>query len=171
MKNIFKVWVFVLILSVLVTGCDWLKDVSYFDSEVGGNFGGSRDGYYKKLPHNYCFRVDLASKTYLFEYPDEDELAERTPGGLPYDETVLEGHFIKGFYTMERLALCEELEDDTLQYITFDFVSGEIQYHTDVKEVYERLQIDTDSAIEWLQLDLIDWFSLCNTNEEIRAVQ
>lgn len=162
MKKVFNVIIFLSIFSVLLSGCFFYKDNKKFSEiKTGDTFLISGDGYYEKLPNNYCFYVMLGSKTYLFRVPDEFVDVKCTDydwGNWWYNGgTILEGHFIKSFYTSGYLVLCEEKENDDLVYLTFDFSNAQVQYHLDVNEVCELLNINS-----------IQWSVLCNTNEEIR---
>lgn len=94
------------IVSFLLSGCGF-GEVHFADIEEGRNFNGSRDGHYKKLPHNYCLDVDLGSTTRLFKVADEF-LNTRWDSAAQHDEIILKGHYIKGYYNQYFLVLCEE---------------------------------------------------------------
>ena len=159
MKTLFKAVIFLLIISVLLGGCSLSKRITFGKLEAGENFLGSRDGYFKKLPHDYCLNVTLLSKTSLFRIPPEYVNVEWS-SSLCCNNILLEGHYIKGFFTPHYLALCEELEDGELMYLTFCFSSEQVQYHDGIKDVYKLLNVDS-----------ILWFSLCNTNQEAQRVK
>ncbi len=167
MKKAFKTVILLLILSILSDACFFFfgdinfplfpaKVVKFSDLEIGENFYGSLDGHYKKLPNNYGLSVDLGSKTFLFRVPDE-YVDVKFSSSFCYDNIVVEGHFIKGFYTSDYLALCEERDNGDLVYLTFDFHNKKFKYHFEVSEMCKLLNVDS-----------ISWFPLCNTNKQIR---
>lgn len=162
-KRLCKVMVMVAVLLILLTGCNQYdesffsvrrKDVRFMDLKIGTVFWGGRDGYYEKLPQNYCIRVDLGEKACLFRFSDETVPLESF-NSLPYDTAILEAHFIKGHYNDEYLLLCEEKEDDSLVYWSFRFSDETIESYTDIEQVYQRFPPSS-----------IHWSSLCNTNAQ-----
>lgn len=143
--------------SILFSGCDFFKVKTFSEIEIGKTFWGSRDGYWEKFPQNYCMYVDLGSKTYLIRVDDENLYKEDST--LTYESAILEGHFIKGFFTSDYLVLCEERDNDDIVFLSFSFADEQVQYYTGVDEMREVLN-----------LELFEWSPLCNTNEEIRVI-
>ena len=144
------------VLSLLGVG-----EIEHFSEvEVGQTFFLNRDGYHLKLPNNYCLGVLLGSTARLFKVPEE-LLDVPFSGDNNHPEVyntpcILEGHYIKGYYNEKFVILCEEKEDGTLEYLSFDFYSEKIEYYTDIDKVYEIYGFDSN-----------DWSLVCNTNEEI----
>ena len=159
MKKLFKLLFLLLILPILFTSCEFFNDVKFGEIEVGENFWSSRDGHYKKLPHNYCLNIVLRSKAYLFRVPIEYNNTE-WDSSLCYDNIIIEGHFIKGFFDSEYLVLCEEQEKGNLIYIVFGFSDEQIQYYHALDDVYDLLNLYS-----------FRWFDICNTNEEIESIK
>lgn len=159
MKKLFKAVIFLLIFSILFSGCSFSNNIKFRKLETGKNFLSSRDGYYKKLPNNYCIYISLRSKASLFKVPVEYADIE-WDSSLCYNNIVLEGHFIKGFFTSNYLALCEEQDNGDLVYLTFGFSNEQVQYHLEIGEICKLLNVDS-----------ILWFSLCNTNKEIQRIK
>ncbi len=158
MKKLFKTLIILQFLLFILVGCSFFKPVVFNDLEVGKNFLISRDGYYKKLPSNYCINVELRKKASLFKVPDE-QLNSEWNLSLNDSDVVVEGHFIKGFFTSEYLVLCEEKENDDVDYAVFSFGNGQLRYYKTPDEVYAFLDIDS-----------VQWFTLCNTNREINYI-
>ena len=154
MKKLFCIINILLFLSITLGGCEFFKDVKFSELEVGETFDMSRDGYFKKLPHNYCLDVILGSKAWLFKVPDQKLDVE---GGywFGYENYILKGHFIKGYYNSEWLVLCKEDKNDELEYLAFNFSSEKVQRNMELNQVCELLNVDS-----------IDWFPICNTNEQ-----
>lgn len=145
---------FLLICATLFSSCA----VVFSEVEIGENFYDSIDGHFKKLPENHCIFVLYGATARLFKVLNEntDVLSDASL----WENPILEGHFIKGFYTEKCVVLCEEQENDTLRFFIFDFFKEEAQCYAEESEV---LQV--------LNLDSAPWFALCNTNEQIRAKQ
>ena len=98
----------------------------------------------------------------MFKVPDEYVNIEcgEWDSSLGYDNIIIEGHFIKEFYTSEYLVLCEEKEDDSLEYVMFNFANEQIQHFSDLDKILKLINIDS-----------IEWSTLCNTNDDIRRIK
>ncbi|MBS5844067.1 MAG: hypothetical protein KIC77_11415 [Clostridiales bacterium] len=158
MKKI-KVVIFLSIISILLGGCNYFTPLTFGNIKIGENFMGSRDGYYKKLPYNYCLSVNYRSNVELFKVADE-HINEEWLSSNYYDSAILKGHYIQGFYNENYLVLCEEKKDNTLLYLSFDFSSSVVQYYPDTNEMNKSIGITSQN-----------WFSLCNTNQEIGNIK
>ena len=158
MNKIIKGVIILSVLSILLSSCNIFKDINFGEVKIGENFMSSRDGYYKKLPYNYCLNVNLRSKAQLFKV-DDKYIDTTWDFSLFYDCIILEGHFIKGFYDSKYLVLCEEKDDDTILYVSFNFLTGVVQNHTNIGEVYNLFENPPKQ-----------WFVLCNTNKEIQYI-
>ncbi|MBQ8288017.1 MAG: hypothetical protein IJX76_04505 [Clostridia bacterium] len=160
MRKMLVLMVAIIATSLLLHGCTIGVEECYSEIEIGEIFGNNIDGHQKKLPQDYCLDVDLGSQTRLFKVPD-DLLDKPYFSNSVYNTTaILEGHFIKGYYNADYLVLCEEKENDELAYLTFDFGDESVRYHRDVEAICELIGVDS-----------LEWFSLCNTNQEIQRIQ
>lgn len=156
MRKIFKMALCaMLLLSILLSLCG-CSDKSYKQYNVGENFGHNIDGHMKRLPKNYCMQVDLGSRTKVFIVPTNKT-------GLPFFEysvylerSVLEAHYIKGWFNDSYLVLCEEKTDSSYVYLSLEFDTKNITYYENEESVYNEFNFVED-----------DWFSLCNTYKEI----
>jgi hypothetical protein len=159
MKKIFKGVILIFIISFIFSGCNFSKDIKFGQIEIGANFMSSRDGYYKKLPYNYCLNVNFRSKVQLFKVADEyvDQIWDSS---IYYDCSILEGHFIKGFFNDNYLVLCEEENNNNLLYLSFNFFNGDIQYYANINELHDIFENQS-----------YQWFLLCNTNQEIQNIK
>jgi len=155
MRKILYVTIILLIISILFCGCALLKNKTFGELETGENFMHSRDGHCKKLPNNYGLYVDLSSTTTLFKVLDE-YVNEEFTSSVVFENSILEAHYIKGYFNDNYLALCEEHDDDSLSYVVFEFSDESIENYTTEDEVCSIFETDS-----------IEWFTLCNTNEEI----
>lgn len=153
-KSIIGMAIIVSIISFLLSGCGF-KEVCFNDIEVGQIFAGSRDGYYEKLPHNYCLDIDLRTTTRLFKVADEF-LNTPWDSAVQHEEFILKGHYIKGYYNNDYLILCEEKPDDSCIYLSFDFFSNNVETYETEEEVYKLFDFDFEQ-----------WSALCNTNAQI----
>lgn len=159
MKRIFNTVILLTIILGCFSGCLCSNTTKFDEIEIGENFLGSRDGYYKKLPNRYCLNVSLRSRTSLFRVSAK-YIDVEWDSALCYDNVVLEGHFIKGFFTSHYLVLCEEQENGDILYFAFDFSNEHVQTYHEVEEICELLNIGS-----------VPWFSLCNTNQEIQCIK
>lgn len=159
MKKIFKAVIFLSILSFLLNGCAHSNNIIFSELKIGENFLSSRDGYFKKISDKYCLFVNLRKETSLFEVSKEHSAVEWN-SSLCYDNTIVEGHYIKGFFTSSYLILCEENNNNTLVYSIFDFSNAQIRNSLELSEIHQILGIDS-----------IQWFTLCNTNSEIQSIK
>lgn len=157
MKKLYILIVCLTLFLTLLLGCSFFKEYKFGEIEIGELFLQSRDGYYEKLPCNFCLEVDLGSETALFKV-EEEHFYEEWDSTWYYDSPIIKGHYIKCFYNDEYLVLCEEYENDELAYLTFEFASEQIVCYDTLEEIYELLSVDS-----------IEWSSLCNTNKDIRA--
>ena len=155
MKKVLMIVILLSVLSCFLGGCLLTNETVFGKVKVGYHFLWSLDGSYKKLPYNFCLEIDYGSVARLFRV--DDEYVDREWDSTRHFDTILEGHFIKGYYDTEYLLLCEEKEDDSLLYWRFDFADETIRSYTDLDQLNEIV----DGATKW--------FPLCNTNEEIGA--
>lgn len=153
-KKAIEVMVILSIISALLSGCG-LDEVRFVNIKAGENFAGSRDGHFKKLPGNYCLEVNLKSNTRLFKVTDAF-LDTTWDSSAKHDECILKGHYIKGFYNDIFLILCEEKDDNSCVYWSFDFLTQDIESYASETDVYNIYGFNSNQ-----------WFILCNTNAEI----
>ena len=124
----------------------------YSNIEIGQIFGNNIDGYQKKLPNNFCLDVNLGSKTRLIKIPEEKLNVPYFTNSVYNTPAVIEGHFIKGWYNDDVVILCEEFSEG----IRFAIVE------------FDTLKIDYASSEQDLnEYEDINWFTLCNTFDEI----
>lgn len=145
---------------VLFSACTFFDKVVFSELEVGENFYHSRDGHYKKLPHNYCLWIDLGSTASLFKVPD-DRLDVSLNDDVDFPDAYLknaflEAHYIYGYYNDEYLILWEEKSDNSYAYLSFAFSSQAVEHYADITMVYERFGFQEDA-----------WIPLCNENKDI----
>lgn len=156
MKKTLSVVLSLSIFSLIMQGCSFFKEPVYSELKPGETFYWNRDGYYEKISNRYYLDVRLRTKTSLVRIPDGVEWDYT----LRSDNTIIEKHFIEGFLTSEKLVMCEEKEDDSLEYYVFDLSTAQIQRFLKLDEVYKLLNVDS-----------VEWSNLCNTNKEIRAIK
>ena len=157
LKNkLFNVIIILTIISILFSGCELFKPIKFSELETGTDFWLNRDGYYKKLPHNYVLNVDLRTPASLFKVKEEHLYEEWGDVYTGYfDNPILEGHFIEGYFNSDYLVLCEEYEDRNRVYLIFEFATEEIEYYDTLDEIYTLFGVDS-----------LDWFYLCNTVDQ-----
>lgn len=159
LRKIIVVSMLVFAVIVLWKGCA-SSETTYGQVEIGETFNHNRDGYYMKLPQGYCLAVDLGEKTRLIGISDEQE--NIAFGGDGEHEAVynnpqtMSAHYIKGYYNDNYLVLCEELEDESLVYWSFCFDDKKITRYDTAQEVFSLYNFDSK-----------DWFTLCNTYDQI----
>lgn len=151
MKKTLSVVLFLSIFSLIMQGCSFFKEPVYSELKPGETFYWSRDGYYEKISNHYYLDVKLGENTALVRIPDGVEWDYT----LSSDNTIIEKHFIKEFLTSKSLVMCEEKEDDSLEYYVFDLSTAQIQRFLKLDEVYKLLNVDS-----------VEWSTLCNTNKE-----
>lgn len=159
MKKLFKAVIVLSIFSFLLNGCAHSNNIIFSELKIGENFLSSRDGYFKKISDNYCLFVNLRKETSLFEVSKEHSSVEWN-SSLCYDNIIVEGHYIKGFYTSSYLVLCEENNNNDLVYSIFDFSNKQVRNFLELSEIHQILGFDS-----------IQWFTLCNTNTEIQSIK
>ena len=142
------------------TGCGFLEEPKYSELQIGAEFGESRDGFYKKFPHNYCLIVNYASPARLFKLTGED--IDAVASGITYDgwNLILQGHFIKGYFDEKHIIFWEEQKNGNAGYWIFDFANENSQFYTDIESVYAVIGYKIET-----------WFSLCNTYDEIIVIK
>ena len=150
--------VFFLLLGIICNSFSF-KSKSFSEIEIGERFGLNRDGYEMKIADNYCLCVDLGSVTKLIKVPDNrldtDFYGDENNRPLYLEKAILEGHYIEGYYNDEYLVLWEEKETEN-SFLSFNFQTKQIDHYENVESVYEKFGFSDD-----------DWFSLCNTYEQM----
>ena len=144
----------IIIFSVLtlLNSCISNYEEKYSNIEIGQNFGSNRDGYQKKLPNNFCLDVNLSSKTRLIKIPDEQLNVPYFANSVYNTPSVIEGHFIKGWYSDNVVILCEEFSQG-IRFVVVEFETLKINYVSSEQELDEYGDIN--------------WFTLCNTFDEM----
>lgn len=134
---------------------------TFEEIEIGKVYSIKRNGFCKKVNKNYFLGVTINYSTALFRVPDEMlNLSVSTDWFITLDDkdkNVLKAHYIKGWYNEDYLVLCEEKEDDSLEYLSFEFSTGVVKYYKTESEVYELFDFDSQK-----------WFGLCKTNADGR---
>ncbi len=149
-KRILEVIIMLSVL-MLLNSCIGNYEETYSNIEVGQNFGHNRDGYQKKLPHNFCLSVDLGSTARLIKIPDEKLHIPYFTNSVYSTPAVIEGHFIKGWYNDSVVVLCEE-SSEGMRFVAVDFETLKTEYVSSEQELGEY--------------GYINWFTLCNTFAE-----
>ncbi len=153
-------WIIISAFLISSNSCNipfWSGETKFSDIKVGKIFEGSRDGYFEKLPHNYCLLVEYRYDTTLCKVADEflDLPWDDTPYPY-YNDYIIRGHYIKGYYNDNYLILCEEKTDNSYIYHSFNFSTQHMESYTSEQDVY---QIYGFTAKQWS--------TLCNTNAQI----
>ena len=144
----------IIIFSVLtpISSCISNYEEKYSNVEIGQNFGSNIDGYQKKLPNHFCLDVNLGSKTRLIKIPDEKLNVPYFTNSVYNTPAVIEGHFIKGWYSDSVVILCEEFSEG-IRFVVIEFETLKINYVSSEQELDEYGDIN--------------WFTLCNTFDEM----
>ena len=154
--------VFVASVLVVYSLCMVSSSAGTFDEiEIGKEYCIKRNGFCKKVNENYFLGVNTNYSTALFRVPDEMlNLPVSTDWFITLDDkdkNVLKARYIKGWCNEDYLVLCEEKEDDSLGYLSFEFSTGVVKYYKTDSEVYELFDFDSQK-----------WFTLCKTNADGR---
>ncbi len=157
-KKHLQLVVLFLLIACLFCSCVF-DELSYSSVRIGENFHHNVDGYFKKIPHNYCiWLIELSSTCAVFKVPenllDTPFLGDEHNDAVYNAPKVLEGYFVKGYYNENYLILCEFYEDQ-YRYVSLDFTDQIVNYHHNENDIYELFDFCTD-----------DWFKLCNNKSE-----
>lgn len=150
MKKVCMMVVVLSMLACMLSGCS-LRIPRFNELEVGECFGINRDGYFEKIPHNYCIAVDTAEEAVVARVPPEcRDVKWDTDWCYDEENIVVRGNFIGCSYTSEYLLLCEQPAKNKIQYVLVYFADEEIQHYAKIEDVYRALGVDS-----------ISWESLC----------
>ncbi|MBR6768592.1 MAG: hypothetical protein IKM34_03790 [Clostridia bacterium] len=152
MKKLILVVIIISSLFTFLNSCISNYEEKYSNIEIGQNFGSNIDGYQKKLPHDFCLDVSLGSKARLIKIPYEKLNVPYFTNSVYNTPAVIEGHFIKGWYDDNVVILCEETSEN-IRFVVVEFETLKIDYVSSEQELDEYGNIN--------------WFTLCNTFDEI----
>lgn len=152
MKRLILVVIIISSLFTFLNSCTSNYEEKYSNIEIGQNFGSNIDGYQKKLPHDFCLDVSLGSTARLIKIPYEKLNVPYFTNSVYNTPAVIEGHFIKGWYDDNVVILCEETSEN-IRFVVVEFETLKIDYVSSEQELDEYGNIN--------------WFTLCNTFDEI----